>query len=147
VHITSIEASLIAAATGRPARPAAQALALNSIDPNDPALIERWEQSEREVIGTPCPFLAGSECSIYEHRPFACRTHLSLDDDDLLCRLVEGAEIPMPRLDTRLLVGLFLSAQPGALLADIREFFAPLSVDEAPALPAAKAARTPHESR
>ena len=36
---------------------------------------------------TPCPFLVEGECSVYEHRPFACRKHHSLDIGALFCRL------------------------------------------------------------
>jgi hypothetical protein len=36
---------------------------------------------------TPCPFLMDRECSIYVHRPFACRKHHSLDADELFRRL------------------------------------------------------------
>ena len=38
---------------------------------------KRWEEDQaeydRHVAQTPCPFLAGNECSIYEFRPNGCR--------------------------------------------------------------------------
>ena len=34
----------------------------------------------------PCPFLKNDECSIYEHRPLACRQQMNLDRDPLLCK-------------------------------------------------------------
>lgn len=143
VHITSIEADLLAAASGRtwtqPANaPTVQRL-LEQADSAD--TLASWQQADERVAGTPCPFLDGHECSVYEHRPFACRTHLSLADDDELCRLIEGVEVPVPRVDTRLMVGYFLSGQPAAVLADIRAFFAPASTQARPrpAPPAAKA--------
>jgi Fe-S-cluster containining protein len=130
VPVTSVEAALIGAATGRRAATPAQAIALGALA-TDGAAAERaaevWGATERAAVGLPCPFLkpvgAGAECTIYAHRPFACRTHLSLDDDDLLCRLDEAHQVPVPRADTRLVVGYFLAAQPGAVLADIRQFF------------------------
>ena len=30
----------------------------------------------------PCPFLVSDRCSVYEHRPFACRGHLSTTDPE-----------------------------------------------------------------
>ncbi len=43
--------------------------------------------SEFEYLGTPCPFLEESGCSIYEHRPFVCRRHVALFDDSKWCRI------------------------------------------------------------
>jgi hypothetical protein len=66
-------------------------------------------------------------CTVYEHRPVACRTHLSLNDDDLLCRAIPGvspeAEAAVPRADTRAVWLLHLAAHAGDVLADIRDFF------------------------
>jgi hypothetical protein len=50
-------------------------------------------------------------------------THPSLDVDDLLYRLVEGGDVPVPRFDATLLAAVFLHAQPGAVVAEIRGFF------------------------
>lgn len=33
----------------------------------------------------PCQFLEKGECSIYAHRPMACRTHYSVEDDPAIC--------------------------------------------------------------
>lgn len=44
-------------------------------------------QAERFGYDTPCPSLKDSLCSIYEHRPLACRKNHNLDVDDLFCRL------------------------------------------------------------
>jgi hypothetical protein len=52
-----------------------------------------------------------------------CRVHVSLDDDDLLCRLVPGQDVPVPYADTRQVQAIFLAAQLGHTVADIREFF------------------------
>ena len=45
---------------------------------------------------TPCAFLNANERQAYEHRSLACRLQLNLDDDDLLCKLVQ--EGPGPRV-------------------------------------------------
>jgi Fe-S-cluster containining protein len=83
VSITRFEAGRIAAATGHPMNPSPSA-----------APVEASHKS-------PCPFLKQDLCSIYEHRPIACRTHLNLDTDPLLCQLVEGAMVPVPYADSR----------------------------------------------
>lgn len=75
---------------------------------------------------TPCPFLHGGECSIYEHRPFGCRKHHSLDQDELFCRLDVPAEFAasVPRMQpvAALLVwGSAINASMG--VADIRDWF------------------------
>lgn len=89
----------------------------------DAGFAERHRAAELQVVGVPCPFLMQGECSIYEHRPFGCRTHLSLDDDDLLCRRIEGVEVTVPYADARMVYAVFFGAQPNEALADIREFF------------------------
>jgi hypothetical protein len=40
-----------------------------------------WQQADRQEsrYRHPCPFLEGSECSIYEDRPLACRSYVSVD--------------------------------------------------------------------
>lgn len=38
-----------------------------------------------EFIGIPCPFLRDNACTVYEHRPFACRAHYSFDDTAYWC--------------------------------------------------------------
>lgn len=47
----------------------------------------------------PCTFLKDGECSIYENRPLACRTHYSLDVDSLLCELTPPESCPLPMLN------------------------------------------------
>jgi Fe-S-cluster containining protein len=76
--------------------------------------------------GIPCPFLKDSKCSIYEHRPVACRLHVHLDRDNTLCQIIPGEPIQVPRLDTLRFDLNYVSAfgDPlNAKLADIREFF------------------------
>lgn len=71
----------------------------------------------------PCSFLVNKVCQIYQHRPSVCRTHMNLDQDDLLCRLVPGASIPVPYLDTRPLVMARVQAGGHSTNADIRQWF------------------------
>jgi len=77
---------------------------------------------------TPCPFLKDNQCSIYEHRPLACRKLVNADIDDLLCQLIEPPGPPVPYLDyMEFEFALFaLSADKnGVKSADIREYFPP----------------------
>ena len=122
VAITSAEAKLIGDATGlAPSRPANAFHLKDAATESD--LAQHWRQAEQRVAGAACPFLKDDECTLYEQRPFACRTHLSLDDDALLCQLIAGVKVPVPYADSRAVCGLFLAAQPAKVLADIREFF------------------------
>lgn len=77
--------------------------------------------------GTPCPFLKDHRCSIYDHRPFACRVLYSMADDDVPCRI---SETPQRTSVPYLNFNPFYEAYAGALgsavfyeIADIREFF------------------------
>lgn len=81
---------------------------------------------------TPCTFLADGECSIYEHRPFACRSYLNLDIDALVCSM---ENMDLAKSGSRDTVGIPLLG-PGPLgkvyeelnrneaRGDIRQFFA-----------------------
>lgn len=79
-----------------------------------------------EGYASPCPFLADNACSIYAHRPMVCRSHMNLDQDDLLCQLIPGVAVPVPYLDKRLLtmasIDILGASQP---LADLRQWFPP----------------------
>lgn len=70
----------------------------------------------------PCPFLVDSRCSVYAHRPLACRVHFNLDVDSLLCELLPDALVPVPYLNLQELhTAYVLITHEG--LADIRDFF------------------------
>jgi len=73
----------------------------------------------------PCPFLADGACSVYEARPALCRTHMNLDQDELLCRLdPNGVSIPVPYLDTRLFViYAFETGGNPSRWGDLRQWF------------------------
>ena len=72
----------------------------------------------------PCAFLHGNECSIYEHRPLACRILINIDSEPTLCELTPPA---LDRVPTYLNVLPFHEAyaqichSPHA--GDIRLFF------------------------
>lgn len=73
----------------------------------------------------PCPFLKNDACSIYEHRPTICRTSVSTDVDDLLCRLSEHpVSVPYASFKKMVESTVFLDAKGRApILADIRDWF------------------------
>lgn len=74
----------------------------------------------------PCTFLKNGECSIYAHRPLACRVQFSVDVDDLLCRLTPPHSVSVPYLDhTQLQMAMVQVCMQGNMpkLADIREYF------------------------
>ena len=75
----------------------------------------------------PCPFLRSDStaggCAIYEVRPIACRLHLNMDEDDLLCRLIPGAQVPVPYADKRPILAAVMSMFPNDEYADVREWF------------------------
>ena len=121
VPITTIEASLLAKVSGRPARHLGNAVPVQAMTTEEGSARVAAQASAH--IGVPCPFLHEQRCSVYEHRPNSCRTHFALDVDDLLCRLIPGAEVPVPLADSRPLQVMILSAQTTAALADIRDFF------------------------
>lgn len=76
----------------------------------------------------PCTFLKDGECSIYEHRPLACRAHFSLDVDALLCELHPPESSPVPLLNPKnvnMLLVYAINPTDEKSLADIREYFPP----------------------
>lgn len=120
VKITQAEAQYIARLTGHKAAAATDL-------PPEPVI---------EGYASPCPFLANDQCSIYDRgRPAVCRSHLNMDQDDLLCQLIPGMAVPVPFVDTRLLV---MAAQqihgPTQPMADIRQWFASVTRSEAQGL-------------
>lgn len=106
VSLSALEAQLIGKAIGR--KPA---------EPNGSFIAEDWGYRY------PCPFLKDSRCSIYEHRPLSCRTHLNLDVDALLCRLVPGAAVPVPYMDMTRFQMAYIEITHNQPLSDIRAFF------------------------
>ncbi|WP_295856409.1 YkgJ family cysteine cluster protein [uncultured Xylophilus sp.] len=119
--ITDAEAQLLPQASGRPAvRPAD---AVRREDLQAMARDERLQVDALDAELVSCPFLSEGACSVYATCPLACRVQLNLDDDDLLCQLVPGVDVPVPYADATSIRGLWLALQPSALYADIRSFF------------------------
>lgn len=111
VAVPSPEAELIGQLIGRP-----------------PAAVESRSDFTGFDYGyhNPCTFLKNNECSIYAHRPLACRIQFSVDVDNLLCRLTPPNSVSVPYFDnTSLNMALvqvcMQTARPK--LADIREYF------------------------
>jgi len=69
----------------------------------------------------PCTFLVNNECSIYEHRPLACRIHLNMAANAEPCEMDTGRETAM--LDLRKLDDAYALIGLSTHLQDIREYF------------------------
>lgn len=78
-----------------------------------------YTQYERTYRGVPCTFLSGSECSIYESRPMACRLLYSLEATSGPCARMENVTKP----NTRPIEFMLVRASKDSVLSDIREFF------------------------
>jgi Fe-S-cluster containining protein len=86
-----------------------------------PDAIERYQ-------GIPCTFLKDNRCTVYNNRPIACRIHISVDRDNLLCKIIPGEEIRTPTVNTERynLLHLTTYKNPTEIcFADIRQFFPP----------------------
>ncbi|GHD04815.1 hypothetical protein GCM10007320_66120 [Pseudorhodoferax aquiterrae] len=122
VTISAVEAAAIGRRVGvKPAQPH-KAVHLPSLRDLKQAVFEVQSISAR-TESSPCPFLVDDACSIYVVRPVACRLLLNLDDDALLCRLIPGQAVPVPYANSDQFKTLYLMAQAGSALADIRDFF------------------------
>lgn len=83
--------------------------------------------------GTPCPFLVDHACSIYEARPFVCRSMAVVDDTPITCsfenmalaRANDPRTVGVPESKPGPLVDAFkrISEQRSQAIADIRQFF------------------------
>lgn len=112
--ILASEVERIAEATGRP---------MTRLPMREPAAVEA---AAAGFFRTPCPFLAGSECSIYDARPSVCRLHHSLNLDADQCDTVYDINTTMvPTLASTAVVqfeylSMSIIKEP---VGDIREFF------------------------
>ena len=128
VMLSEGEARVIAKAIGRPISEPAPGKALVPNNLMTQAGMMQFQQEKphvtRDRIGHPCTFLEAGRCSIYEHRPMACRQQFNLDDDNLLCKLVEGGDIPVPYLNQQTAqVAYLMLWGSNSRMADIREWF------------------------
>lgn len=132
VAIPSSEAKIIASAINKPLSVPAhhRSLSIHHLINIPDAKDQIEARNHRAHNGTPCPFLIEGSCSIYEHRPIACRQQMSMDVDDLLCRLVKGQIIHVPYLNMQnveralaLHVHAHYEAHTSESISDIRDWF------------------------
>jgi Fe-S-cluster containining protein len=109
VSVSETEASMIGEAIGRKPK----------------RVSDDKEMSTEFGYHRPCTFLKNNRCSIYAHRPFACRMHFSMDESDRLCALIPGVSVPVPLVDTREFQLVYVRAAAGETVADLRDFFPP----------------------
>jgi uncharacterized protein len=99
------------------------------IEPKDVTNVARRDPFESFSNKTPCSFLENEECSIYDDRPLACRSHFNFDRDSYWCRYQNwnkpGAIVPSPRIPQLADAYNVVSRgkAPEATVADIRDFF------------------------
>lgn len=77
-------------------------------------------------LGQSCPFLKKGICSIYEHRPFICRRHLSIADTSRWCKadICNDYSFPLIRLsEIDKCYGYLVGQQGMNSLKDIRRAF------------------------
>ena len=96
VMLSRAEAKVIANETGARFNEAAGQITLNDTQECQDAL----EAITRQTYGQACTFLREGSCSIYSSRPLPCRLLANMDDDDLLCQLVENGAKNVPYLNT-----------------------------------------------
>jgi Fe-S-cluster containining protein len=116
VEISDLEARHLAAATGRKMRelPPGRHTQLSHVDRH-------------------CPFLKDDRCTVYEHRPYNCRSLAAVDRDALACSDENSAltqakdprAVPVTMTKMQAFDPLYrdLTSRKGAVLADIRQFF------------------------
>ena len=79
-----------------------------------------------EFSGIPCPFLQDNACTVYEHRPFACRAHYSFDDTAYWCHPDRSNAAEFSLLESggakQAYQEIVLKSRLGGF-ADIRDFF------------------------
>jgi Fe-S-cluster containining protein len=111
IQLTSAEAERLGAQIGRPPKKVASTI----------------KADKKAFDGLPCSFLAvDHSCSIYPHRPLACRTHASFEADNTKCHpsMMDDHTVSLVNF-SGLEQALFdVSSGSGELLtADIRDFF------------------------
>jgi Fe-S-cluster containining protein len=129
VSVTESEAVVIGRAIGRTPRHLPDDRAFTpaeflGAEDGEARLQELRARIDADHFGVPCTFLKDGSCSIYEHRPLACRHLINLDVDDLLCRLVPGESIKVPYVNMQSQqMAYVVSMGAGARIADIRDWF------------------------
>lgn len=116
VEISDLEARHIAAATGKAM-----------------AKLPAGRHTVLQNVQTPCPFLLENQCSIYEHRPYNCRSLAAVDRDALSCseentaltRAKDPRAVPVVMTKMKAFDPLYLEiiGRKPVAWADIRQFF------------------------
>lgn len=83
------------------------------------------ESNRKKYSGVACPFLKDHRCSIYEVRPFSCRSHFNMGDDPEACDIINrpGTTVPYFNSNPLLMTLVAITIEGGDIIADIREFF------------------------
>lgn len=120
VEISDLEARHIAQATGR---------VMASLPPGRHTIPGHSPMH----VNTPCPFLVDNLCSIYERRPYNCRSLAVVDRDALTCseentalaRAKDPRAVPVPMTKMQAFDPSYaaLTNRTGTVWADIRQFF------------------------
>lgn len=117
VQLSQVEANFIASRTGYRAAQSDRLAPMGAI---------RGYES-------PCPFLAGSSCSIYPFRPIVCRSYVNLDRDSLLCELTNhGAPVPLANAMQLQMDSFNILGGTRTTYADIRQWFGTAALDTPP---------------
>ena len=116
VEISDLEAKHLAAATGRK---------MASLPPG--------RHKVQGHVQTHCPFLIDNRCSVYQHRPYNCRSVAAVDPDALACsdentaltRANDPRALQVTMTKMRAFDPLYLEVveRKGTVWADIRQFF------------------------
>lgn len=109
------EALRLAAASGRELHEAA------GRPMNGPTLLALHNNAQR-YTGAVCPFLDGTDCSIYAARPIACRAHHVIEDDASKCDTANPGQ-RIAKFDITFCEGALAEASMQDTWADIREWF------------------------
>lgn len=84
------------------------------------------KRRKKEYFGKNCPFLTGDGCSIYAHRPYACRRHVTLAPSNYWCETSRVNQLEMPILSFKNLDDIYdaICIQANeTMLFDIRDAF------------------------
>lgn len=90
----------------------------------------RWWRKDRDLkafdssYANPCTFLVNNECSIYEHRPLACRQQWNMAATADLCKM-DAIRDGVPYLNLRMFDDAAVRICGTPNVGELREFFPP----------------------
>lgn len=92
--------------------------------PMSPLVLEQ-HRKRRDTLRAPCTFLKNGKCSIYRHRPLACRIMHNVGTGDGCDLSIPSPMSNVPSYDFRPLTtaSAMICIRSGVTLADIRDFF------------------------